>query len=188
MPAIVMVETSENLEARAYASDAFVPLAVEAGILTVINSLTPLALSEGELLLQLKTALAESNPPLAAALTVDTLAAIMEYANVVGNPVIPVENLPEYITATPPVLTSAGRDGGAPSQVNIGFTAPPPNYTYRIYLDGVFAKAGNLPPSGGTVFEALFGVSSSAHTVRVLFVSGGGAYTMFSNIQNIPAI
>lgn len=163
----------------------FVALAVEAGIVTVIQSLVTLGMSQRALLEALVDALETTNPELAAALNLDTLQAILRYMAQAGAaPVVRAVDLPDMLDADGPASVSAARDGGAPTQVNITFSAYPEGYTYEIYRDGVFAKAGEIAASDGWVFEALQGVTvdGAQHTIRVLFVSAEGAITRFGPV------
>ncbi|HID72545.1 TPA: hypothetical protein EYP38_01270, partial [Candidatus Micrarchaeota archaeon] len=68
-----------NVNVPSVANRAFVPLAIEAGIETVIASLVPLAKDKRTLLAELVGALAQTNPALAAALNMDTLDAILRF-------------------------------------------------------------------------------------------------------------
>ncbi|MBN1286273.1 MAG: hypothetical protein JXB47_12820, partial [Anaerolineae bacterium] len=85
-----------------------------------------------------------------------------------------------------PAVVSAGRDGGEPTQVNIGYSQPPDGCAVEVYLDGVFVKVSDLPPTGETVFDIVPGVvvDGLAHTIRVLFVDGDGNQTRFGPIAH----
>lgn len=182
----IIVENGQVLETNTYANRALVPLAVEAGILPVINSLTPLAMTEGALLYALKQALASTNPPLAAALTTQTLAEIMEYAATVNNAVAPATELPDVLNLDGPASVSAARDGGLNTQVNVTFSGQPVGFEYEIYLDGVFQKRAGLAPSAGFTNEAIQNVAAGAHTIRVLYVRvSDGAISRFGQLANI---
>jgi len=177
-----MVDIYANIGAPTIASRGFVPLAVEAGIANTIKSLiSGLALDARSLLLEIKSVLSADNEPLAAALNMDNLAAIIAYMELSGTGImaasgLPVTRLPVLLDEDGPAVVSAGRDGGEPTQVNIGYSAPPDGYTAEIYLDGVFAKRSDLAPTGETVFDIVPGVPVDGlpHTIRVLFSTVDG--------------
>lgn len=168
------------------ANKAFVPLAVEAGIVDVIASIVTLAMDKRTLLERLVDALEETNPPLAAALNLDTLDAILAYmAKLPKAPVALTSELPEMVNENGPASVTAARDGGAPGQVNVTFSDRPAGYRYAIYLDGVLQKVGNLDGSNGFVNEAIQDVPEGPHTIRVLFVTPDLAITRFGPIAEI---
>ena len=68
-----------NIGTPQVANRAFLPLAIEAGIEVVIQSIVTLAMDKKTLLIELVDALSISNPELAAALNMDTLDAILKY-------------------------------------------------------------------------------------------------------------
>lgn len=179
----------DNIGTPQFANRAFVPLALAAGIEAVIESFVPLATDKITLLLQVVEALQDSNKPLADALNTQTLDAILAYMSAKPDAeYVNADDLPAQLDEPGGTISSIGRDGGAPAQVNLGFSAPPSGYTYEIYINEQRAKAGNLAASGGFVFEALFGVpTDSSFTVRVLFVNADGALTRFGNTATIPA-
>jgi hypothetical protein len=175
-----------NLGVPQVANQAFVPLAIEAGIEDVIRSLVPLATDKQTLLVELVAALAGSNPGLAAALNLDTLDAVLKYVTArPGSPILLASALPEMLDADGPASVAAARDASVPTQVNVSFSAPSDGYGYGLYLDGVFRQAGSQAGTGGWVSEALASVplDAHAHTVRVLYVQAGtGALTRFGPV------
>ncbi len=174
-----------NIGVPTVANKAFVPLAVEAGIVDVIASIVTLAMDKRTLLERLVEALEETNPPLAAALNLDTLDAVLRYmATLPKAPVALTSELPEMLNENGPASVTAARDGGSPTQVNITFSDRPEGYKYGIYLDGVFQKVGNLAGVGGFVNEAIQDVAEDGqqHTIRVLFVNPDLAITRFGAI------
>lgn len=174
-----------NLGTPSIANKAFVPLAIEAGIETVIASLVPLAMDKKTLLIRLVEALEASNPELAAALNMDTLDAILRYmARKAKSPVVAAADLPETVAEPGPESVTAARDGADQMQVNITFSEPPSGYMYAIYLDGIFQKVGALAGSGGFVNEALQDVpdDGETHTIRVLYVTPEKAITLFGPV------
>ena len=175
-----------NVGVPTVANKAFVALAVEAGIVDVIASIVTLAMDKRTLLEQLVDALDETNPPLAAALNLDTLDAILAYmAKLPKAPVALTSELPEMVNENGPASVTAARDGSVPGQVNVTFSDRPAGYRYAIYLDGVLQKVANLAGSGGFVNEAIQNVAAGPHTVRVLFVTDEMAITRFGPIAEI---
>lgn len=175
-----------NVGVPTVANKAFVPLAVEAGIVDVIASIVTLAMDKRTLLERLVDALEETNPPLAAALNLDTLDAILAYmAKIQKSPVALTSDLPEMLNANGPASVTAARDAGVPGQVNVTFSAQPEGWLYAIYLDGVMAKVGSLAGTSGFVNEAIQDVPEGAHTIRVLFVTPELAITRFGPIAEI---
>jgi hypothetical protein len=169
---------------------AFVALAIEAGIETTIKSLVTLAATKEDLLVQVKTALAVANPPLAAALGIQTLEAILKYitAKEAVSAVVMAEDLPELLDENGPASVSAARDGGLSTQVNVSFTAPQNGYVPEIYLDGIYQKDSTVAPSGGFMHDAIQNVGAGAHTIRVLYRhTSTGGQTRFGPIANIPS-
>ena len=175
-----------NLSMPSVANRAFVPLAVEAGIETVIASLVPLATDMKSLLIALKSALATTNSALADALTLQTLGAILDYMEEKGDsPVVMAKDLPELLDEDGPASVSAARDGSVTTQINVTFSAPPDGYSYEIYLDGVLAKAGSNEASGGFVNDIVSDVEAGTHTIRVLFVDADGKQTRFGPVVTV---
>lgn len=178
-----------NLGTPQVANRAFVALAVEAGIETTIKSLVGLAMDKTSLLVALKEALIGSNAPLANALNTQTLDEILEYmASKSDPPVLEASKLPLMVDANGPASTSAARDGGVNTQINVTYTQPPANHTAEIYLDGIFAKHSTAAPSGGFVNDAISNVAAGAHTIRVLYRrTADGAITRFGSIVQIAS-
>ena len=166
---------------------AFVALAIEAGIETVIKSLIPLGVSKRELLIKLVETLTPTNPELASALNTDTLDAILKYMmSKAATPIVFAEDLPVQLNENGPASVVAARDGGIPTQVNITFSEPPASYTYEIFFDLVLVKEGDLAGAGGFVNEAIQNIAQDGktHTIRVLFVSPDLAVTRFGPIAS----
>lgn len=167
---------------------AFVALAIEAGIETTIKSLVILAATKEELLVQVKAALAVANPPLAAALGIQTLEAILKYITAKDqvSAVVMAEDLPDLLDENGPASVTAARDGGLSTQVNVSFTAPEAGYTPEIYLDMIYQKDSTVQPSSGFMHDAIQSVAAGAHTLRVLYrQNSDGAQTRFGPIANI---
>jgi hypothetical protein len=202
-----MTDIYANIGTPTIASRGFVPLAVEAGTTTTIQSLIGgLAVDMRTLLIDLKAALAESNEPLAAALNMDNLAAIIAYmeragAGILPASVPPVTSLPVLLDEDGPASVTAARDSGDAAQINVTFSEPPTEeiddpdnpgstisvpYAYEIYLDGVYQKAGSNAAANSFVNEALVGVEDdgAAHTIRVLFVDSAGQQTRFGPVAS----
>lgn len=175
-----------NIGTPSIANKAFVPLAIEAGIETVITSLIPLAIDQRSLLIALVGALESANPALAAALNMDTLAAILRYmAQKPKTPIALAADLPVVVTDPGPVSVTAGRDGSAPTQINVTFSASPDGHTrYAIYLDAILQKIGILEAVGGYINDAIQNVPVDGlqHTIRVLYVTAEQAITLFGPI------
>lgn len=177
-----------NVGTPQVANRAFVALAIEAGIETVIRSLVTLADDKINLLINLKRTLAGSNEPLAEALNMQTLDAILDYMALDGDAaVVPADRLPTLVDQAGPASVSAARDGGAATQVNVTYTQPPQDWTAEIYLDGVFVKHSTAEASGGFVNDAIQGVDIGTHTVRVLYRSPDGEISRFGAVQAIAA-
>ncbi|HML21877.1 MAG TPA: hypothetical protein PKD09_09525 [Aggregatilinea sp.] len=175
-----------NIGVPQVANQAFVPLAIEAGIEQVIRSLVPLATDKQTLLISLKTALSGSNPGLAAALNMDTLDAVLKYITALpGSPIVLAAALPEMLNADGPASVAAARDSNVTTQVNISFPSAPEGYGYGIYLDGLFRKQGNQAGTSGWVSESISDVpvDGQEHTIRVLYIKlDGGALTRFGPV------
>lgn len=174
-----------NVGVPQVANRAFLPLAVEAGIVAVIQSLVPLATDKLSLLFSIKQALENSNPALANALNTQTLDAILAYMETLPSAfVVSADKLPSLENEAGPASVAAARDGGVPTQVNITYSAPPEEYTSEIYFDGVFRKHSMEAGSNGWVNEALANipVDGQQHTIRVLFRTPDGNVTRFGPI------
>lgn len=182
-----LIQNCDVLNEPTYANEAFIPLAYEAGLHVVIASLATLALPQSELLLELKAALVDTNLPLAAALTAETLAAFMDYMLLLGLTVVPATELPATLDENGATITGAGRDSGDPTQLNYGITAHPTYTHYRVYLDGVRIQDVTGASNTGTIFNIYSPFPSGEHTLRVLFVNNAGAQTRFGNVWTIPA-
>lgn len=184
--AIVILQ-SEILEQQVV-NEAFVPLAIEAGIETVIKSLLTLATTKRELLVMVKAALAASNPRLANALGIQTLDAILRYMQKRAAGIVLGEAIPELLDEDGPASVTVARDGAAPTQVNVTFSKPPNGYTARIYLDGVFQKLSAVTPTGQFMNDSLANVAAGARAVRVLYRrDSDGAQTRFGPIGKIAS-
>lgn len=186
--AFFLVQTEPDLTRPSIASKAFVPLAIEAGLPNLIKSKLPLALSDIGLLKALKADLVSTNFPLAEALTVETLNAVLDYMQTIDNTVVKATELPEVLNQDGPASVSAARDGGVTTQINITFTAQPSGFDYEIYMDSLFQKKGSNAPSAGFTSDTLSGVAAGSHTIRVLYVrQSDDALTRFGPIANIPS-
>ncbi len=179
--AIVILQ-SEDLEQQVV-NDAFVPLAIEAGIETVIKSLLALATTKRELLTLIKAALATTNPPLAKALGVQTLDAILKYMQKRAAGIVLGDDIPELLDQDGPAGVWVARDVG--TQVNITCSEPPSGFHARIYLDGIFQKQSSATPANGVINDSIQG-GPGAHVVRVLYRrDSDGAQTRFGPIGTI---
>lgn len=174
-----------NLGARMVANVAFVPLAVQAGIIPTIKSLVGLAKDEISLVILLKQSLWDDNQPLAQAINTGTLGAILKYMALVGESVVFDVDLPDMLDMDGPASVSAGRDNGEPTQVNVGFSTPPEGFECQIFLDGVYVKTSTQTGSP-TVWDTIQGVADGAHNVRFIYRRvSDGAMSRFSSIINI---
>jgi hypothetical protein len=174
-----------DLGAPSVVNVAFVPLAVEAGIIPTIKSLVGLSLSLPQLVVALHDALIGSNAPLAEAMNFDTVRALLAYMAESGESVVLGSDLPVTLDQAGPASVSAGRDGGTPTQLNIGFSTPPEGFKGAIYLDGVYAKT-STQTGNPTVFDILANVPAGYHTVRVLYKrDSDGAMSRFGQIVTI---
>ncbi len=170
------------------ANRGFVALAVEAGIVATIESLVTLAVDKQTLLSQIVDVLTEPNKPLADALNIQTLDAIMAYmAELDTSSVVEASDLPTLLNEDGPVSVTAGWDGGSPvsEQINVTYSEPPVDYTAEIYLDGVFAKHSVVAAVGGYCNDAITGVEVAISTVRVLYRDENGSITRFGMIANV---
>lgn len=174
----------KNIGVPQVANRAFVALAVQAGIEATIESLVTLAMDKRALLIALKEALWEDNQPLAEALNIETLDAIVAYMERRGTGIVFANKLPDLLDEDGPASVSAARDAGTKTQVNVTFSEPPVGHTYEIYLDGVFQKAGEVAASGGWVNDAVADIvdDKEERVVRVLFVDVDGNMTRFGPI------
>jgi hypothetical protein len=177
-----------NVGVPQVANRGFVALALEAGIETTIRSLVILAMDKITLLGALKDALQVENAPLADALNLQTLDAILTALAVLHGPnaaIVEANQLPELVSQAGPASVSAARDGGAPTQVNVTYTEPPATFTAEIYLDGVFVKHSTAVPGGGFVNDFIANVPPGAHVVRVLYRGAEGQITRFGPLVNL---
>ncbi|MFP4322645.1 MAG: hypothetical protein ACLFTK_09340 [Anaerolineales bacterium] len=188
--------TLDNIYDSHIAARGFVPLAIEAGIETVIRSVTPLARDETSLLLALKTALWESNRPLADALSIPTLRAIMKHLAARENAsVMLADDLPTLLDQDGPATVNAARDGSVPTQVNVSYIAPPTEtidaeevaWTGEIYVAGNFAKHSTVAAVDGWCHDLVQHVGPGAVTIRVCYRSPRGEITQFGPIVEILA-
>ena len=177
-----------NIGMAQIANRGFVALAVEAGIVGVIESLVLLAVDKKTLLGQLSDTLSSSNPELADALNTQTLDAIMAYMDTLDTSgVVEAQNLPVLMDEDGPVSVTANWNGGSPSseQIDVTYWKPPVDYTAEIYLDGVFAKHSTVEPAGDYCFDAISGIQVAITNVRVLYRDGEGNLTRFGPIANV---
>ena len=174
-----------NVGTPMVAARGFVALAVEAGIETVIESLVGLAIDKRTLLEQLVAALEDTNPPLAAALNLATLDAILAYISLKSNAaVVDADKLPVLLDENGPVSVAAGWDAN-PGQVNVTYSAPSAGWTAEIYLNGVFAKHSTAVAAGGFVNDAVLDIPTGNYAVRVLYRDPAGNISRFGPIKNI---
>lgn len=172
-----------NLGARMVANVAFVPLAVQAGIIPTIKSLVGLATDEISLVILLKQSLWDDNEPLSRAINTGTLGAILKYMALIGESVVFDVDLPDMLNMDGPASVSAYREPEELTQINIGFTAPPEGFECDVYLDGVFAKTSTEAPSNGNVFDTLQGVALGNRNVRFIYRRvADGALSRFSAV------
>jgi hypothetical protein len=82
-----------NLGAAMVANTAFVPLAVQAGIIPTIKSLVGFATDEYSLVVLLKQSLWDDNQPLSLAINTGTLRAILKYMALIGESVVIVDGI-----------------------------------------------------------------------------------------------
>jgi hypothetical protein len=180
-----------NISQSSVASRGFLPLAIEAGIEAVVESIVSgLALDITSLTIATIEAIEGTNKPLSEALRIDTMSAIVDYMYRSGSGIqavsgLPTPSLPILVNTAGPVSVSAAFDGGTPTQVNITFSESPDAYTdYEIYLDGVYQKTGNNVPAGGFVNDSISDVAAGAHTIRVLYLTTDEEQTLFGPVAN----
>jgi hypothetical protein len=185
-----------NIGQPTIVSRGFLPLAIEAGIEETIASLVgSTGISLRGLLLAIKAELGEGqnppNRPLAEALNLDNLSAILAYVARSGGAVLPASqlvgtNLPALLDEDGPASLSAARDGGVAGQVNLSFPESPFGYTdYEVYLDGVYWKAGSEAAVDGWINDSIADVPGGAHTARLLYLDADGAMTRFGPIAEV---
>ena len=178
----------DNIGTPCVCNRAFVALAIEAGIEDTITSLIPLAMDKRSLLKAVVEALWEENRPLAEALNIDTLDAILAYImSQARTPIVFAADLPTQLNRDGPASVSAARDGGTPAQVNVTFSddaSASPLTRYAIYLDGIFARTATYTHGSGWVNDSIPDVVEDAqpHTIRVLFVDDDLAITRFGPV------
>ncbi len=183
-----MAVNIHNIGTPSVCNRAFVPLAIEAGIEDTIAGLIPLAMDRRTLLVAVVTALWDNNRPLAEALNLDTLDAVLRYMMSKGKTAIVfAEDLPVLLNRDGPASVTAQRDGGTPTQVNVTFaedTAAEPLTRYAIYLDGIFQKTATYIPDTGWVNDTIPDVAENGqpHNIRVLLVDANLAITRFGPI------
>jgi hypothetical protein len=183
-----MAPNIDHIGTPSVCNRAFLPLAIEAGIEETITSLIPLAMDKRSLLKAVVEALWEENRPLAEALNIDTLDAVLAYImSQARTPIVFACDLPTQLNRDGPASVSAARDGGTPAQVNVTCSeddAPTPLTRYAIYLDGIFARTATYTPDTGWVNDSVLDVPEDArqHTIRVLFVDDDLAITRFGPV------
>lgn len=174
-----------NIDVPSVANVGFVALAVEAGIVTTIKSLAGLAVDERTLVIALKTALWDVNRPLAEAINVWSLRAILNYMALAGESVVMADRLPATLNMAGPASVSAGRDGQNPTQINLGFSTPPEGFKGAIFLDGVQVDISN-ETGDPIVWDIIPNVPAGYHTVRVLYRrESDGAMSRFGQLVTI---
>lgn len=173
----------KNLGTPQVANRAFVALAIEAGIEETIQSIAGLGMDNKTLLIELKQALADSNPPLAEALNTQTLEAVLKYLATKPSAIVPARDLPEMLDEDGPASVAAAWDGGVADQLNVTFSAPPEGYVAEIYVDGVYVKDSTASPVEGWVNDNVR--VEQASTVRVLFRDPEGRTTRFGMLANV---
>jgi hypothetical protein len=185
-----------NIGQATIVSRGFLPLAVEAGIEETIASLVgSTGIGLRELLLAIKAELGEGqdppNRPLAEALNLDNLSAILGYVARSGGAVLPASqlvqtNLPTLLDEDGPASLDAARDGEVTGQINLSFPESPSGYTdYEVYLDGVYWKTGSEAAVDGWVNDSIADVPDGAHTARVLYLDEDGAQTRFGPVAEV---
>lgn len=191
-----MTDIYKNIGQTTISSAGFVPLAIEAGIEAVINSiLSGLAMDRRSLVIAVKDALKDSNPELAAAINTDNLQAVIEFISLSTGTLYMTNELPKTVDVAGPASVTATRDGGVTTQVNITFSAPPtvegsdPTawWDARILLDGVPVKTlTNIDGTSGFVNTFIENVTAGGHTIRVLYVDPAtGDQGLFGQLASV---
>lgn len=187
---VIIIQSDNQLYQANVTSDAIVQLAIEAGIVTTIQSLPAgLGVPLIELVLTLKQVLATDNPPLADALNVDIVSKILEYMRLGNFGALLSSSLPEPLAEAGPALVNAYREPSLPSQINVSFNTPPAGFAARIYMDMAFVKESTIQTQDEYVFDSFQNAplpsAGVQHRVNVLYRRiSDGAYTRFSeNIQ-----
>lgn len=164
------------------ANSAFVPLAISAGLPSVIEGLVLVGVPLSLLLEQVTNAIQANNPSLADALNNDTLRAVLDYMAISGSSVRLGFNLPQTLNMNGPVFGSAPyRDGGNPSQVNLSISAPPDGFVVDVYVYEIRKKTSVVTPSGGYLYDSISGVEAGTQVIRVIYRRlSDGALSRFS--------
>lgn len=183
-----MAMNIDNIGIPQVANPAIVALAIDAGIVPLIESLVPLATDRISLLIALKEALGGGanppNPELAAALNTQVLDAILGYmSSLPGARVVPAERVRRVLDHSGPLSLVAARDINALGQVNVTFNEIPPGFTsYELYVNERFWKAGTLPGVEGWVNEAIQDVPPGQQVIRVCYVNADNQMSRFSKV------
>ena len=177
----------KNIGSPQIANRGFVPLAVEAGIVPVIESFVGLATDKKTLLIEVVKALKNDNKELSESLNYQTMDAILLYMESLDAGVVEARDLPVLLDEDGPVSVTAGWEGGdaGSEQINVTYTEPPIDYTAEIYLDGIYAKHSTVAAVGGFCNDSVTNVTVSIETVRVLFRSADGSQSHFGPIAEI---
>lgn len=172
----------DNIGVPQVANPAIVALAVDAGIVPLIESLVPLAVDRVTLLIQIKEALGGGanppNPELAAALNTQVLDAILGYmASLPGARVVPVDRVRTLLDQDGPASVSAARDVG--QQVNVSFPEPSGSFTgFEIYVNER-RWAETHSTAAGWVSAVIQNVPAGPQTIRVCYVNADGQMSRF---------
>lgn len=176
----------KNVGTRQVVEATFLAQAVDAGIITTIKSLVNLAADEITLLIHLKTVLAEDNPPLAEALNLDTLRAILRYAVTVDRGLGYADSIPDLLDANGPAAVwpvyYPDKNG---DRVEIGTPieekASREGYEgFHVLIDGGLYYSGDLPTdsTANLVFTAK--LLPGEHTLRVCYIDAECSTTRLS--------
>ena len=179
--------TVTNIGTPQVANRGFVPLAVEAGIIPVIESLVGLAVDKKTLLIDVVKAIKQDNKQLSESLNYQTLDAILLHMESLDAGVVEASDLPVLLDEDGPASVTAGWDGDDPGseQINVTYSEPPVDYTAEIYLDGVYAKHSTVAASVGFCNDSVTDVTVAISTVRVLFRSADGSQSRFGPIADM---
>ena len=166
----------------------FVAEAISAGIAGTIRSLVQLATDRRQLLLDLKVALEHSNKPLADALNLQTLDAILRYMELTDQGIVLGSNIPDLLDADgpeaiwPAYYPETGTLAIGWQDANVADFAQ-----YYVSIDQVPVAQGAIPAAETNIEVVLTdGLEPGIHMISVCWIDEEGSITrLASNTVNV---
>jgi len=164
----------------------FVAQAVDAGIIPTIKSLITLATDEVSLLADLKAALAVANPPLAEALGLDTLRAILRYMDKVDRSIGYGEHIPELLDENgPAAIWPVYYDDAGGERVEAGTPIEEQSHRagfvgFHALINGGLYHSGSLPADTTANLVIPVELPPGEYTLRVCYVNADRDTTRLS--------